>query len=91
MNLKAKEPYFYTRVLNVILGVLILFLMGLVFAKDTGTEGYEVLIFFLASVENFIGAIVNFSENKKVRGNVYAITSAVFLVVAFILAVRYFM
>ena len=65
-------------------------MMALVFFQDTGTEKFEMLIFFLAAIENFIGATVSFSERKKVRGNVYAIVSALFLIIALILAVRYF-
>ena len=90
MNSKTREPYLYTRILNLVLGVIILILMALVFFQDTGTEKFEMLIFFLAAIENFIGATVSFSERKKVRGNVYAIISALFLIIALILAVRYF-
>ncbi len=90
MNSKTREPYLYTRILNLVLGVIILILMALVFFQDTGTEKFEMLIFFLAAIENFIGATVSFSERKKVRGNVYAIVSALFLIIALILAVRYF-
>ena len=49
-----------------------------------------MLIFTLAAVENFIGATISFSEQKRVRGNVYAIVCALFLIIALILAVRYF-
>ncbi len=90
MNSKTREPHLYTRILNLVLGVIILILMALVFFQDTGTEKFEILIFFLAAIENFIGATVSFSERKKVRGNVYAIVSALFLIIALILAVRYF-
>ena len=90
MNSKTREPYLYTRILNLVLGVIILILMALVFFQDTGTEKFEMLIFFLAAIENFIGATVSFSERKKVRGNVYAIICSVFLIVALILAIRYF-
>ena len=90
MNSKTREPYLYTRILNLVLGVIILILMALVFFQDTGTEKFEMLIFFLAAIENCIGATVSFSERKKVRGNVYAIVSALFLIIALILAVRYF-
>ena len=69
MNSKTREPYLYTRILNLVLGVIILILMALVFFQDTGTEKFEMLIFFLAAIENFIGATVSFSERKKVRGN----------------------
>lgn len=90
MNPKTREPYLYTRILNLVLGLIIIGLLIPVFVKDTGTEVYEMLIFLLAAIENFIGATVSFSESKKVRGNVYAIVSALFLIVALILAVRYY-
>ena len=76
MNQKVKEPFLYTRIFNLI--------------KKEGTEIFEVLLFALAAVENFIGATVSFSEKKRVRGNIYAIVCGVFLVAALILAVRYF-
>ena len=62
MNSKTREPYLYTRILNLVLGVIILILMALVFFQDTGTEKFEMLIFFLAAIENFMGATVSFSE-----------------------------
>ena len=90
MNQKVKEPFLYTRIFNLILGITILGLLFAVLIKKDGTEIFEVLLFALAAVENFIGATVSFSEKKRVRGNIYAIVCGVFLVAALILAVRYF-
>lgn len=90
MNRKVREPFLTARTLNFILGVVILILMGLVIT-DVGMQDVNVmLIFSLASVENFIGATISFSEGKKVRGNIYSIVCAVFLIIALILAMRYF-
>lgn len=90
MSQKVKEPFFITRGVNLILGIVILALIVVVIVKDSGTEVYEMLIFVLAAIENFIGATISFSEGKKVRGNIYAIVCAVFLIVALILAMGYF-
>lgn len=90
MNQKVKEPFLYTQIFNLILGITILGLLFAVLIKKEGTEIFEVLLFALAAVENFIGATVSFSEKKRVRGNIYAIVCGVFLVAALILAVRYF-
>ena len=90
MKRGLREPFFITRAINFILGVIILALMLVVLIKKSGTEIFEIIIFALAAVENFIGATVSFSEKKKVRGNVYAIVCAVFLIVALILAMGYF-
>lgn len=90
MNKGLREPFLFTRALNLILGILILALIVIVLVKDSGTEILEMLIFALAAVENFIGATISFSEQKKVRGNIYAIVCGIFLIVALILAVRYF-
>ena len=90
MNKKVKEPFLGIRTVNFLIGIVILALVVLVLLKREGTEIYEMILFALASIENFIGAIVSFSEQKKVRGNIYAIVCALFLIVALILAVRYF-
>ena len=90
MNRKVREPFLLTRMLNVLLGIIILALIVVVVVKDSNTEVFQMLIFALAAVENFIGATISFSEKKRVRGNVYAIVCAVFLIVALIIAVRYF-
>ena len=90
MNQKVREPFLRTRMLNFLLGIIILALIVVVIVKDSNTEIFQMLIFALAAIENFIGATVSFSEKKRVRGNVYAIVCAVFLIVALISAVRYF-
>ncbi len=90
MNKKVKEPFFITRAINLILGIIILVLMILVMLNIEGRKIFETLIFALAAVENFIGATISFSEHKRVRGNVYSIVCALFLIIALILAVRYF-
>ena len=90
MKRGLREPFFITRAINFILGVIILALMLVVLIKKNDTEILKIIIFALAAVENFIGATVSFSEKKKVRGNVYAIVCAVFLIVALILAMGYF-
>ena len=90
MNKKVKEPFLGPRIVNFLIGLVILALVVVVLVKREGTEIYEMILFALAAIENFIGAIVSFSEQKKVRGNIYAIVCALFLIVALILAVRYF-
>ena len=90
MKRGLREPFFITRAINFILGVIILALMLVVLIKKNDTEILKIIIFALAAVENFIGATISFSEKKRVRGNVYAIVCAVFLIVALILAMGYF-
>ena len=90
MNRKVREPFLLTRMLNFLIGIIILALIVVVVVKDSNTEVFQMLIFALAAVENFIGATISCSEKKRVRGNVYAIVCAVFLIVALIIAVRYF-
>ena len=90
MKRGLREPFFITRAINFILGVIILALILVVLIKKSGTEIFEMMIFMLAAIENFIGATISFSEKKRVRGNVYAIVCAVFLIIALILAMRYF-
>lgn len=90
MDRRLREPFMVTRIVNLILGIVILGLMVAVLIKKNGTEVMEMLIFVLAAIENFIGATISFSEKKKVRGNVYAIICSIFLIIALILAIRYF-
>ena len=90
MKRGLREPFFMTRAVNFLLGVTILALILVVAIKRSGTEIFEMIIFVLAAIENFIGATISFSEKKRVRGNVYAIVCAVFLIIALILAMRYF-
>lgn len=90
MSKKVKEPFLTARILNFVLGITILALVAWVMIKKGDTGIYETLIFALAAIENFIGATISFSEHKKVRGNIYAVICAVFLIIALILAVRLF-
>ena len=90
MNKKVREPFFITRTINLIFGIIILVLVVLVMLNIGNRDIFKMLIFTLAAVENFIGATISFSEQKRVRGNVYAIVCALFLIIALILAVRYF-
>ena len=90
MDRRLREPFMVARAVNLILGIVILGLMVAVLIKKNGTEVMEMLIFVLAAIENFIGATISFSEKKKVRGNVYAFICSVFLIIALILAIRYF-
>ncbi len=90
MNRNVKEPFFLARMMNFLLGIVILVMLVVMVVKKEGTEVFQMTIFALAAVENFIGATISFSEQKKVRGNVYAIVCALFLVIALILSVRYF-
>lgn len=90
MNKKGKEPLLLLRSMNFLLGVMILVLLLLAFLKVEGKEVFEIMVFALAAIENFVGATISFSEQKKVRGTIYSVVSAVFLITAAILAFRYF-
>ena len=90
MDRRLREPFMVARAVNLILGIIILVLMALVLLNIGNREVFKMMIFTLAAVENFIGATISFSEQKRVRGNVYAIVCALFLIIALILAVRYF-
>lgn len=90
MNKKTKEPFFISHVISTALGVGVLGLIITVLIKDQGTAIYETLIFALAAVINFISAVRCFIQQRMVRGNMYAMICAVFLIVAVFLAVRYF-
>jgi uncharacterized membrane protein HdeD (DUF308 family) len=85
MNKKTKEPFFAARTANMVLGFIILLLILLVIYKDSHTEFFQIMIFALAAVMNFIAATVNFSEQKKLRGNIYAVICALFLIVAIVM------
>ena len=86
----SREPRRVGALGTVITVLLILALIVVVLVKKTDTEIFKMLIFVLAAVENFIGATISFSESKRVRGNVYAIVCAIFLIIALILAMSYF-
>ena len=90
MKHKVREPFFLLRAFNFLLGIVILAMILAVIFLEWNTQVFEMLIFVLAAVMNFIGATISFSESKKLRGNIYAIVCAVFLVIALILAMGYF-
>lgn len=89
MNKKVKEPFFVARTINMVLGFIILLLILLVIYKDSNTAFFQMMIFALAAVMNFIAATVNFSEQKKLRGNIYAIICAVFLIAAVVMSIGF--
>ncbi len=86
----VREPLFITRLINLILGIVILVLFLMILFKDRGTEIYEILLFAFAAAENFISATIGFLEGKKLRANIYASVSGVFFIVAFVLVMGYF-
>lgn len=90
MNKKVREPFFIARICNLILGIAVLVLFMIALIKENSSAVLPALIFALASIENFIAATICFSEQKRIRGNVYAVICAVFLIMALIMAVRYF-
>lgn len=90
MKHKVREPFFLLRTFNFLLGIVILAMILAVIFLEWNTQVFEMLIFVLAAVMNFIGATISFSESKKLRGNIYAMVCAVFLVIALILAMGYF-
>ena len=90
MKHKVREPFFWLRAFNFLLGIVILAMILAVIFLEWNTQVFEMLIFVLAAVMNFIGATISFSESKKLRGNIYAMVCAVFLVIALILAMGYF-
>lgn len=89
MNKKAKEPFLAGRTINMILGFLVLLLILVVIYRDSETKFLEILIFALAAIGNFIAATINFSEQKKLRGNVYAFICAVFFIAAAVMTVSF--
>lgn len=90
MNKKVREPFFVSRLLSMLIGIIILGLLAFVLVRGGDTAIYEMIIFALAAVENFIAAIICFVQQKTVRGNMYAIICAVFLIVAMIYAAKCF-
>lgn len=90
MNKKAKEPFFISHVISMVLGIIVLGMIIAMLIMDQGTEIYETLIFALAAGINFISAVKCFSQQRMVRGNMYAVICAVFLIVAVFFSVRYF-
>ena len=90
MNKKGREPFFIGRMLNMVLGFVILLLILLVIYRDSETKLLEVIIFALAAIANFIAATINFSEKKKLRGNIYAFASTVFFIAAVVMIISLF-
>ena len=91
MSKNVKEPFLKARVINLVMGLVILGLILLVLFKGEQTGVYEMLIFCLAAVSNFVAATISFSEQKRIRGNLCAVLCAVFFVVAVIRAVQMFL
>ncbi len=89
MSKKVREPFLAARIVNFILGITILALIVVVMVKKGGTDIYEIAIFALAAIENFIGATISFSEHKKVRGNICAVICAVFFIGTMLLTVQH--
>lgn len=90
MKRKDKEASFGLRILNFLLGLTILFLLFLRLFVNEERMLFEILIFVLAAIENFVGATLSFSVNNRIRGNIYAIVSVLFLIMALILGAGYF-
>ena len=87
MSKKVKEPFLVARTMNMVLGFIILLLILFVIYKEGDTRLLQVIILGLAAIENFIAATIRFSEQKKLRGNILAVISAVFLIAAVIMTV----
>lgn len=90
MKQKDKETSFGLRILNFFLGLTILFLLFLRLFVNEERRVFEIMIFALAAIENFVGATLSFSAQNWIRGNIYAIVSVLFLIMALILGVSYF-
>lgn len=89
MKKKVKEPFLAARTMNMILGFVVLMLILVVIYKDSETKLLEIIIFALASIGNFIAATVDFSEKKKLRGNLYAFACAFFFIAAVVTTIRF--
>ena len=89
MNKKVKEPFLVGRTLNMVLGFVILLLILLVIYTDSETKVLEIIIFALAAIANFVTATINFSEKKKIRGNLYAIACALFFISVIMMLVSF--
>lgn len=89
MNKKVKEPFLAARTINMILGFIILLLILVVIYQDSETKFLEILIFALAAIVNFIAATIDFSEKKKLRGNIYAVTCAGLFIAAIVTLIRF--
>ena len=91
MTKKVKEPFFVSRLISMLIGLAILGLLVVVLVKEGNTAIYEMIIFALAAVENFIAAMICFVRQMNVRGNMYAVITAVFLIVAMVYGARCFL
>ena len=85
-NKKVREPFFGARVANTVLGLVILALLILILFQEGGNWVMEAVVFLLVAIENFIVATIKFSEQKKIRGNVYAVLCAIFALTAILKA-----
>lgn len=89
MERKEKTPWIFSRGFHVILELLILALILIRFLAERHLPICEILIFLLAAVDNFLGATGAFSKKKRTLGNIYAILSTLFLILALLLIVLY--
>lgn len=90
MKQKDKETSYGLRILNFFLGLTILLLLFLRIFAEEEREVFEIMIFALAAIENFVGATLSISSHNWIRGNLYAVISVLFLIMAMILGVSYF-
>lgn len=90
MKRKDKEASYGLRILNFFLGLTILLLFFLRLFVNEGRTVFEIVIFALAAIENFVGATLSLSVHNWIRGNIYAIVSVLFLIMAAVLAAGYF-
>ena len=90
MKNNKKDQFFAVRIVNMVIGAAILLLVLLSVTMDLGNDIYYVLIFALASIETFLAATVSFAEKKRARANVYAITGAIFLIMAVVTGLQFY-
>lgn len=90
MKRKDKEASYGLRILNFFLGLTILLLLFLRLFVNEERMVFEIVIFALAAIENFVGATLSLSAHNWIRGNIYAIVSVLFLIMASVLAAGYF-
>lgn len=90
MKRKDKEASYGLRILNFFLGLTILLLLFLRLFVNEERTVFEIVIFALAAIENFVGATLSLSAHNWIRGNIYAIVSVLFLIMASVLAAGYF-
>lgn len=77
---KTREPFFVIRVMNAVLGLVILGMLFVVLFREEKSWLLESTIFAMAAIQNFIAATISIAEQKKIRGNVYAALCAIFFV-----------